>query len=176
MNAQPLAALEGLCGDDNESLRVGLSIMDQGSQLRRNAFDSVPETDLLSWCDQQPITRYPAAASAVTPFQPGEGGRPQWTGTARKLLDKAPDRVSVLKRFVDQFVPAGSVRSQAAILTNNSQLLDDLADYPDTAVTQFVTSQKARLSQAIESQGELETRQGELESLIQWDRDERFEY
>lgn len=169
VSAQPLAALEGLCGDDEESLRVGLSIMDRGNQLPRNALDAVPEADLLSWCDQQPTTRYPAAASAITLFQPGEDSRPQWTGIARKLLDKAPDRVSVLKRFVDQFVPAGSVGSQAAVLANNSRLLDDLADYPDSAVVQFITEQRARITQVVRSQAE-------IENFMQRDRDERFEY
>jgi len=169
ISAQPLAALEGLCGDEGDSLKVGLSIMDQGSRLPNGALNRVPQADLLTWCEQQPTTRYPAAAASVTPFQLGDEGRPQWTGTARKLLDKAPDRVSVLKRFVDQFIPAGSVGSQATILANNSRLLDDLADYPDAAVVQFIANQKARLTQVISSQVE-------IEDLIQRDRDERFEY
>lgn len=169
LSAQPLAALEGICGDDHESLTIGLNIMDQSSQLRRNALDSVPEAELLGWCDQQPAARYPAAAAAVTPFQPGDEGRPQWTSTARKLLDRAPDRVSVLKRFVDQFIPASSVGSQAAILENNRRLLDDLAGYPDKTIAEFIAGQRTRIAEVIKTHVD-------IENVMQRDRDERFEY
>jgi hypothetical protein len=169
VSVQPLAALEGLCGDDDQSLTVGLRIMEDGSQLRRNALDLIPEAELLSWCDQQPTTRYPAAAAAVTPFQPGNEGRPQWTGIARKLLDRAPDRVRVVKRFVEQFIPAGSAGSQGAILENNIRLLDDLAENADTALAEFIAGQKTRIAQVIKTHVD-------IENVMQRERDERFEY
>ena len=42
IGAQPTAALEGLCGDDADSLKVGLGIIDQNSQIRRGALDPIP--------------------------------------------------------------------------------------------------------------------------------------
>jgi hypothetical protein len=91
--AQPLAALEGLCGEGEADLQLGARILDQAAQMNRNPFDAIPEAELLAWCDRQPNLRYPAIAAGVTPFQySGEGGRPQWTSIARKILSKAPNR------------------------------------------------------------------------------------
>jgi hypothetical protein len=124
LGAQPLAALEALCGDNAADLKLGVGILDEVGQLRRNAFDAIPEANLLSWCDRQPETRYPAVAAGITTFQPSsDTGSPQWTSTALKLLDKAPDRVEVLKKFIAQFSPTGWVGSHAAIVESNARLL-----------------------------------------------------
>jgi hypothetical protein len=169
LGAHPYAALEALCGDSAADLMLGISILDQASQLRRNVFDAIPEADLLSWCDQRPEIRYPAVAGGVTAFQPsGDTGGPRWTSTARKLLDKAPDRVEVLKKFIGRFSPMGWAGSHAAIVESNAQLLDELAAYPDPAVVEFIAKEKSRLAQAIQAERQTET-------LIERERDERFE-
>ena len=169
LGAQPYAALEALCGDSAADLDLGISILDQASQLRRNVFDAIPQGDLLSWCDQQPETRYPAVAADVTAFQPsGNAGRPLWTSTARKLLDKAPDRVEVLKKFIGQFSPTAWAGSHAAIVESNAKLLDDLAGHPDPALVEFIQEEKTRLSQAIRAERQTET-------LIEREMGERFE-
>lgn len=169
LGAQPYAALEALCGDSAADLKVGISILDQASQLRRNVFDAIPEADLLSWCDQQPETRYPAIAGGVTAFQPsGDTGRLQWTSTARKLLDKAPDHVEVLKKFIGRFSPLGWGSSHATIVETNAKLLDELAGYPDRALVEFIAKEKTRLAEAI-------TAERETETLFERERDERFE-
>jgi hypothetical protein len=149
-SAQPLAALESLCGGDESELRLGVRILEEAAQLQRNPFDAIPETDLLRWCDRKPDARYPAAAAGVTPFQPsGAGGSLQWTNIARKLLDKAPDRVAVLRNFTDKFIPAAWVGSRAASIESKAQLLDDLASYPDPALVEFIAEERARLADAV---------------------------
>jgi hypothetical protein len=169
LDAQPIAALEALCGDNATDLKLGIRILDQAARLRRNAFDSVPEDYLVSWCDQQPDTRYPAAAAGVTSVQPsGDTGRPQWTSTALKLLDKAPDRVEVLKKFIGQFSPMSWAGSRAGIVESNAKLLDELAGYPDTALVEFIAKEKVRLAEAIKMERQTET-------LFDKERDERFE-
>ncbi|MGA3200730.1 MAG: hypothetical protein ABSD89_15200 [Halobacteriota archaeon] len=169
LGAQPLAALEALCGDNAVDLKLGVGILDEVGQLRRNAFDAIPEADLLSWCDRQPETRYPAVAGGVAAFQPsGDAGRPEWTSTARKLLDKAPDRVEVLKKFIAQFSPIGWVGSHAAIVGANAKLLDQLDGYADPALVEFIANEKTRLSKAIHAEKQTET-------LIEREWHERFE-
>jgi hypothetical protein len=169
LRVQPAAALQALCGDNGEDLTVGISILDQAGQLRRKAFDAIADTDLLSWCDQQPESRYPAAAAGVTAFQPsGDTGRPQWTGTARKLLDNAPDRVEVLRKFIEQFCPITGFGSQVAILELNTKLLDDLTGYADPALTEFIAKERTRLTEVIHT--ELYT-----DLALQRQMDERFE-
>jgi hypothetical protein len=150
LRAQPLAALESLCGGDKSELDLGVRILDQSAQLRGNPFDTIPEVDLLTWCDQQPKIRYPAIAAGVTPFQPsGEAGGLQWTLVARKLLDKAPDRVAVLRSFTDKFIPTAWRGSRAATIESHARLLDELAICADPALVEFITKEKARLADAI---------------------------
>jgi hypothetical protein len=169
LDTQPIAALEALCGDSAGDMKVGIAILDQASRLRRNAFDSIPEADLVSWCDQQPETRYPAVAGGVTAVQPsGASGRPQWTSTALKLLDKAPDPVAVLKKLIGQFSPMGWAGSQASIVESNAKLLDELTSYPDPALVEFIAKEKVRLAELIKMERATET-------LFEKERDERFE-
>ena len=150
LRAQPVAALESLCGGDKSELDSGVRILDEAAQLRGNPFDTIPEGDLLTWCDQQPEIRYPAIAAGVTPFQPsGEAGVLQWTHVARKLLDKAPDRVAVLRGFTDKFIPTAWRGSRTATIESHARLLDELAIYADPAVVEFVTKEKARVADAI---------------------------
>jgi hypothetical protein len=166
---QPFAALEALCGGDQADLQLGIRILDEAAQLRRNPFDAVPEADLLSWCDQQPGIRYPAVAAGVTPFQwSGEAERLEWTNIARKLLDRAPNRIEVLKKFVNRFGPVTWSGSHATIVESNAKLLDDLATYPDPAVIEFIRAEKIRLADAIKDERRTET-------LMYGEQDERFE-
>jgi hypothetical protein len=150
LRTQPLAALESLCGGDKSELDLGVRILDQAAQLRGDPFDTIPEADLLTWCDQQPEIRYPAIAAGLTSFQPsGEAGDLQWTHVARKLLDKAPDRVAVLRSFADKFIPTAWRGSRIATIESHARLLDELAIYPDPALVEFIIKEKARLADTI---------------------------
>jgi len=166
--SQPLAALQSLCGGGAADIKLGLSILDQAGQLQAHAFDAIPEPELLSWCDQQPESRYPVVAAGVTAFRSDESGRPQWTSIARKILGKSPNRIEVLRKFIRQFSPPGWDVSRAAAIESNLRLLDGLAAYPDPALVEFVNKEKMRLSQAI-------TAVRQLETPIERERDERFE-
>jgi hypothetical protein len=169
LEVQPFATLSALCGDDAEDLKLGMRILEESSPVRRNAFDAVPEAALIRWCDEKPETRYPAAAAALTAFEPsGQPGRLQWTGTSRKLLDKAPNRVEVLKQFTRRFSPSGWAGSRASIVESNAMLLDDLANYPDPAVVKFIVEEKARLATVIKVEKQIET-------TFMREVDERFE-
>jgi hypothetical protein len=168
-SAQPVAALQSLCAGGAADIELGVRILDEAGQLQAHAFDAIPEPELLSWCDQQPETRYPVAAAGVTAFQPDQSGRPQWTATARKILDKSSNRIEVLKRFIRQFSsPGWDDVARAAAVESNLRLLDELAAYPDPALVEFVDKEKTRLSQAI-------TAVRQIEPPIDRERDERFE-
>ncbi len=169
-DAQPLAALEGFCGGDQAELNLGISILDQAAQLRRNPFDAFPEGDLLAWCDRKPEIRYPAIAAGVAPFRwwSGEAGHPQWTNIARKLLDKAPDRVAVLAKFTGKFIQRALAGSGTAIVESNVRLLNELAVYSDPALNEFIAGEKVRLTDAIKAERT-------MEYLINRNTEERFE-
>jgi hypothetical protein len=169
LRTQPVVALQTLCGCDPEDLTRGISILDQAGQFRGNALDGIPEGVLLSWCDQQPESRYPAIARGLTAFQPSsDAGRPQWTSIARRLLDKAPDRVAVLRNFVEQFSPPSWPGSHASIVESNTKLLDDLVEYHDAALTEFIARVKIKLAEVVRTERHAET-------MAERERDERFE-
>jgi hypothetical protein len=108
-------------------------------------------------------------ALGVTPFRAGaDGGRPEWTIVGRKLMDKAPNRVEVLKTFMDKFVPISWVGSRTAIIESNMKLLDELSRYNDPALDAFIAEEKARLADAIKA---AQT----LDQFMNREPEERFE-
>jgi hypothetical protein len=168
-SVQPVAALDGVLAGDEADLNTGISILNQARQHRTSPLDVVSVDDLLAWCDKEPEMRYPAAASVLTIYLPTEGAGPrQWTSTALRLLEKAPDRIEVLKKFILQFSPMSWGGSRAAIVATNTRLLDELEAYPDPALVEFVAKEKVRLSRAIEEE---KRQENELDRA----RDERFE-
>ncbi len=166
---QPIATLRALCGNGPEELEVSSRVIDAVSQMRQKPFDAFPEHDLLSWCDEQPEGRYPFVAAGVTLFQAsGTEGGLCWTTTARKLLEKAPDRVEVMGKFLAEFSPLRWTGSRASIVEKNAKLLEDLGDYDDPALAEFIARAKAKLAHSV-----LAERQEEMQR--QWEIDERFE-
>jgi hypothetical protein len=159
LSTQPIAALDALCGGDDDGFKLGMSILNQSGQLRGHLFDAVPESELLSWCEQRPGIRYPAVAEGLTAVRhSADSGHLEWTNTARKILDRAPNRIEVLKKFVGQFSPVAWAGSYAAILESNARLLDGLADYPDPQVTEFIRAERLRLGKVIETEKHQELR------------------
>jgi hypothetical protein len=167
LSVQPTATLDGLLAGEERDLMRGIRII---HHLRRHSLASVPESVLLDWCDQEPKVRYPAVA-CVLPISTStdEAGPRKWTPIALRLLDKAPDRVEVLKQFVGQFQPTGGWSgSLAAILESNAKLLEQLEQHPDPAVVAFARDEKIRLAKVIENEKQHET-------AFDRRRDERFE-
>jgi hypothetical protein len=97
-----------------------------------------------------------------------DSGHVEWTSTAHKILDRAPNRIEVLKKFVGQFSPMSWAGSLATILESNARLLDDLADYPDPKVIEFIRAERVRIARVIESEKHQETHFERIQS-------ERFE-
>ncbi len=168
--AQPLAALDALLGSDDGA--VGARIIRDARRTKINRgslLDSVPEGTLLDWCDGEPTTRYPQAAALVTISRQLEGTELlAWTKIADELLQRAPDRVEVLRAFVAQFRPSSWSGSLSAILDAHVKLLDDLERHHDPDVVDFVKREKVRLAEAVE-----ESRR--WESVLHARADERFE-
>lgn len=168
----PASALDGLFGSSDEpNLGTYGRLLSELRWLQRNPLDLVPEDEIIGWCDEEPETRYVAMASAITFSRPSEkGGAPEWTQTALRLLERAPDRVEVLRQYVMRFSPVGLSwgGSRATIVDANTKLLEDLEGHADRAVAEFAAQEKIRLAKAIQQLREAET-------ITDGDRDERFE-
>lgn len=74
---------------------------------------------------------------------------PRWTEIARRILEKSPDRVQVLKKFIRQFSASGWDMSRATEVESNLRLLDEMAGYSDPVLDELAGKEEARLSQLI---------------------------
>jgi hypothetical protein len=111
-----------------------------------SAFDNVPEQVLIEWCEQDRDIRYPLMASVIFPFQvEAKTEIRRWTNVALRLLEQAPDRIEVLKRYIGKFQPMGWSGSQVPPWEANVRLLDSFSDYPDSKIATFAAAEKIRL-------------------------------
>jgi DNA-binding transcriptional regulator YdaS (Cro superfamily) len=128
----------------------------------------MPEGDLLTWCDHDPTTRYPAIAAAITTCgHTKQGELPRWTGLSLQLLDRAPTRIEVLKQYVAQ-MELTKWRVPAETTLANITLLDTLRTHIDPSLEWFIVREIARLERVVDAQRRTD-REAERE------RDERFE-
>jgi hypothetical protein len=136
---------------------------------KANPLDAVPHEDILTWCEHHRTERYPTMASAITLFRPGEEKATlEWSETAEVLLDRAPDRLAVLKEYVRRFQPHTYSGSLAAVMEGPLAPLNRLEEHADPAVAEFAKMEGVRLRQEVE-----EVRRHETEEDRQ--TDERFE-
>ena len=68
------------------------------------------------------------------------------------LLQNAPNRIAVIKAYMNQLIDITSWSgSKAAVIELNVKLLDDLRNYPDPSVIDFVASEKKRIQEIIDA-------------------------
>jgi hypothetical protein len=116
--------------------------------LRQNPLDSIPENELFAWCDNEPATRYPAVASAITAYTGKDVNEPKhWTARALHLLERAADRIDICRRYVAQI----EMTWHTPMLEQLVNLLDEVHIPSDAALVNFVAEEKARLGDLVEA-------------------------
>ena len=88
---------------------------------------------------------------------PEDKAASQWSDIALKLLERAPDRMAVLREFTSRLRPSGWSGSLATILEGRKALLAELENHADASVAKFATAVGTGLSTAIEKQRIWET-------------------
>ncbi len=160
LKVQLVPVLDALFAGNDTDRHQGVQIVEEISGLHSNPLDAVQEGDLFEWCEQDPATRYPTIAAVVSIFHRTDEKAPlHWTSLALHVLDRAPDRVAVLKQFVRRFRPTSWSGSRAAIIESNTQLLTDLETYSDPLIVEFIAHEQVRLRQDIEQERQWETQQ-----------------
>ena len=144
--AQPRATLSTLFTSESSKEDRTLYKLFGHYDLLGSPFDRVPPTLLLSWCDEDAAARYPLIASQISAFNKNHNSNErQWNSTALALLERAPDRIEVLKCYIDQFCPMSWSGSRAAIWEANAQLLDTLENHTDVSLAAFARGEHQRL-------------------------------
>jgi hypothetical protein len=153
-NAQPLAVLQSLCSGDAAMVKIGVRVLENSDLLNPHTFGVIPEEELIRWCDELPDVRYPIAAGGIAAIRRDTDG-PQWTDIARRTIEKSPDRVQVLRKFIRQFrLPAWDA-PPSENAQSDLRLLDDMATHTDPEVAEFAKNEKARLLQTIAASKEI---------------------
>lgn len=167
--AQPKAVLDAMFGGDEEQREAVIYHFDYIVDHRPNWADAIPSNVLTAWCAEDPIVRYPLAASVVTFSRRADGNQPRgWSEHATALLAAAPNALSVLKVFIERFWPTSWSGSRAAIAEENSRLLDSNEVQALAEAREMVLQAKAELARAVIEERQRETKRDR-------DRDGRFE-
>lgn len=167
--AQPVIVLNALFASETSNEETSIHGLSGHYDHIVSPFNRIPQAVLLSWCDEAPAIRYPIAASVLTAFyNPNNSNERRWNDIALALLERAPDRIAVLKQYIDQFSPMGWTGSRAAAWEANAGLLDTFADHPDPNLAAFARRERQRLRTVLD-----ELRQEELQSERR--ENERFE-
>ena len=148
--AQPVIALNDLFAPEQQDERSGMRGFFAHDDLLGSPLDCVPETTLLAWCDEVSTVRYPLIAASMVPFtKPRNSDKPQWKSVALALLDRAPNRVEVMKHYIDHFVPMTWSGSRVAIWEANVQLLDEFEAHPDVELAAFARFRRSELERVL---------------------------
>jgi hypothetical protein len=135
---QPVAILDALFAGSVAEKKIGLEIMhDVTSMDKANPVDTVPQEELLAWCERDRAERYPVAASVVTLFRREGGKSLEWSDNAQALLRRAPDPLAVLNRYVGRFRPGSWSGSLAAAMEAPLTPLRALEEDPNAAIAEF---------------------------------------
>lgn len=155
--AQPIAALDGLFGGDDQGRAQGLGVLRDMENLEQYPIDAIPEDILSEWCRQEPEVRFPLIAATIRPFvRPKDRVPLHWTSLAMRLLEEAPDRVAVMKKLARKLIPMSWSGSRATLMEANIQLLDAFEGHTDVALVAFVKAEKGCLAARVENEKQSE--------------------
>jgi len=144
ITVQPVAALDAIVASRSNEHRTGLEqLLDWHDS---STLDHVPEPILLQWCELDPDYRFPWAASHVRFFTKADASEEwRWKSTARSLLERAPDSIAVMKRYIKQLEPRTWTGSRAATWRANLILLDHFDANGNAKLKNFVAEERGRL-------------------------------
>jgi hypothetical protein len=149
--AQPLVTLDTVFENRSQPGKVGLD--DLLDWHDASALNLIPCDQLLEWCDREPAVRYPWAAANLQSFGHDRTTEERhWHPTARALLLRAPDRIAVMKHYIDQLHPMSWTGSRAVAWETNLKLLDNFNAEGDEQLQSFVQEQRDKFKTMIEKE------------------------
>ncbi len=164
LKIHPTSVLDALFPADAKRRRDGENLIHNLRLTRQPVLDAVPDATLIAWCDQDPATRYPLAASMVTLFKrPEEGKLEEWTPVFAKLLENAPDSSLVFDAMVKRLYPGGWSGSLATKLEGRLNLLNSLQVEDPTLATALVKA-KLELQASVEAERRRELEEDRAEN------------
>jgi hypothetical protein len=98
LKVQPHAVLDELFSGSDKDQRGVIRAIESMTRSRKNPLDAVSDEEVLSWCNEQPKTRFRLIAQVCRLFGAAKESEPeQWQPLAAKLIHQAPDGVSIVE-------------------------------------------------------------------------------
>jgi hypothetical protein len=164
---QPRLALETFFEDPEDSV-FAINAFNDPADDRRNPIDSASCEEILKWCGDNPVFRYPAISRVVSYYTSSKNTGIKWSGIALEILNRSPDPASILKIFVDRFYPKVFFGSQAAIIESRVVLIDQLIEEQNIDIHPLATNIRRKLEEDI---ARIRISENERDSQL----DQRFE-
>ena len=113
--------------------------------------------------------RYSLIAARMVPFvKAPNADKPRWKPSALALLERAPNKVEVLKHYIDHFEPMSWSGPRSATWEANARLLDHFENHSDIDLAAFARLRRDELRRLLD-----DLKRQELESEKR--ENERFE-
>ncbi len=137
-----------------------------------DALSRISDDDLLAWCQNNPISRYPKITSVMQFFSESTQTKElEWKPITYIIFEKAPDLGIVLEHLADSIIPTAWSGSRADILEKRSILFQSLYQHDNAEVRAWAKSQFLDLQEKIKRDREWE----EHYKQRQKENDESFE-
>lgn len=153
----PIDALNGVYCNDEVSSMQRLLIL-QTSRNDETALADVPADAIIEWCKGSPVERCKFAAEGCKLFDYQNANDLNndnvlsISANAIAILEIAPDKKKVLEILVRRFSPSHWSGSRAAIMRQRLSLIDQLNPLDDPELSNLISAEKKRLSDAISSE------------------------
>ena len=149
--AQPTVVLNDLFAPEGQDERAGFRGFFDHDDLVGSPLDRIPETTLLAWCDEDGTVRYSLIAARMFPFSKApNSNKPQWKPSALALLERAPNKIEVLKHYIDHFEPMSWSGSRSATWEANARLLDHFENHSDINLAAFARLRRDELGRLLD--------------------------
>jgi hypothetical protein len=149
--AQPTVLLNNIFVPERQDEQTGLRGFFDQDDLLGSPLDRIPQRTLLAWCDEDSSVRYPLIAARMVPFvKIPNSDKPQWKPAALALLERAPNKIEVLKHYIDRFEPMSWLGSRSATWEANARLLDHFENHLDIDLATFARLQREELRRLLD--------------------------
>ncbi|NQX65675.1 hypothetical protein HQN90_05995 [Paenibacillus alba] len=166
-SSHPLVFIDVFLGkSDHLNYRIA-RLFSEDIATHRNPILAINDDVILKWCNVNPTTRYPVAASVVVPYRDLGSGL-QWTPLAMSLINNSSDPILILNKLKSRFRPTSWSGSRAEILQSRLHLLLELQNHENPIVKDWAIQQERAFVEEIRLE-----REGELKH--EREHNERFE-
>jgi len=149
--AQPIVVLNNLFARETQAGRTGLRDFFDHDNLLGSPLDRIPQDTLLAWCDEDNTVRYPLIAARMVPFSKAPNSdKPQWKPSALAFLERAPNKIEVLKPYINHFEPMSWSGSRSATWEANVRLLDHFENHSDIDLAAFARLRRDELRRLLD--------------------------